>query len=88
MNPFRHAETRRATLEALDLASPYALPEDSLRVAVNSRMRPPCGEEEFGEILQRLSEKRAIAIVEDSLDEQLIKWTLTEVGRSLLAQLA
>lgn len=86
-NPYRDSEARRATLEALDLASPYALPEESLRVAVNTRLRPPAGEEEFGGILQRLSEKKAIATVEDSIDEGLVKWTLTEVGKTMLAQL-
>jgi hypothetical protein len=86
-NPYRETELRRAALEALDLASPYALPEESLRVAVNSRMRPPAGEEEFGETLQALSTRKAVATVEDSLDEGMVKWTITEVGKAILAQL-
>ena len=69
----------------MDLAAPYALPEESLRVAVNTRIRPPAGEEEFGEILQRLCERKAIAVVPDTMDEGLVKWTLTEVGRAMLA---
>ena len=85
-NPYRGSEIRKAALEALELASPYALPEEALRSAVNTRVRPPAGDEEFGEVLQALSRKKAIATVEDAMDEELVKWTLTEVGKALLAQ--
>lgn len=86
-NPFRETDLRRSILEALELASPFALPEESLRTSVNSRVRPPAGEEEFGEALLALSTRKAIATVPDSLDENLVKYTITEVGKAMLAQL-
>lgn len=87
-DPHRNSTISRTILDCLELASPYALPEASLRTEINARIRPPCGEEEFGEGLAALQRKRAVAVVEDTLDEELVKWTITEAGRAILAQIA
>lgn len=86
-NPQRKSTLSRALLECLEAASPYALPEDSLRTECNARIRPPADRDEFRAALDAMRAKRAVAIVPDDFDADLVKWTITEAGKGLLAQL-
>jgi len=82
----RSTTIRRAILEILERAQPYALPEEQLIVELNGTVRPPAGKGEIdGEILF-LQVRGYITTVPDSLDEDLVKWAITESGRATLRQ--
>lgn len=87
-DPHRNSTISRTILDCLDLASPYALPAESLRTECNARIRPPADAGEFGKAMEAMQARKAIAIVPDGFDDDLVKWTITEVGKSLLAQMA
>jgi hypothetical protein len=82
----RSTTIRRAILEILERAQPYALPEQQLIVELNGSIRPPAGKAEFDEEILFLQVRGYIATVPDSLDESLIKWAVTEAGRTTLRQ--
>ena len=79
----RLATIRRAVLEILSLASPYALPEAQLRTEVNGLVRPPAGQAEFDEAVLFLNTRRAIRTVPDDLAPETAKWAITEIGQVL-----
>ena len=90
----RSTNIRKAILTILERAQPYALPEAQLITEINGRIRPrlatierldgtPHSPELDDEILA-LQQRRAIATVPDPLDENLIKWAITEAGMTLL----
>jgi hypothetical protein len=77
---------RRAILEILERAQPYALPEQQLTVELNGMVRPPAGKAELDDEILFLQVRGYITTVPDSLDENLVKWAVTEAGRTTLRQ--
>lgn len=82
----RSTTIRRAILEILERAQPYALPEQQLIVELNGFIRPPAGKAEIDEEILFLQVRGYITTVPDSLDENLVKWAVTEAGRTTLRQ--
>ena len=82
----RSTNLRRAILEILERAQPYALPEEQLIVELNGMVRPPSGKAEIDEEILFLQVRGYITTVPDSLDENLVKWAITEAGRTTLRQ--
>ena len=77
---------RKATLEILERAEPYALPERQLLVELNTALRPPAAQAEFDDALIFLNIRNHIAIVPDNLDETFVKWVITETGKAVIRQ--
>jgi hypothetical protein len=82
----RASNIRRAILDILERAQPYALPEGQLAVELNGAVRPPASTAELDEQLLFLQARTYITTVPDSLDETLAKWAITEAGMALLRQ--
>ncbi len=80
----RDTNIRRAILDILERAHPYALPESQLAVELNGAVRPPVSTAELDEQLLYLQTRTYIATVPDSLDDNLVKWAITEAGMSIL----
>ena len=80
----RQQNIRRAILEKLLRAEPYALPEDSLQVEVDASIRPPMGQAEFDDALTFLQAQRFVRTLPDDLDPDLVKFVITESGKTLL----
>jgi len=80
----RQQNIRRAILEKLKQAEPYALPEDALQVEVNASIRPPLGQAEFDDALTFLQSQRFVRSLSDDLDPDLVKFLITESGKTLL----
>jgi hypothetical protein len=77
---------RKAVLEILEGANPYAMPEKQLHTEIDGAVRPPVGQAEFDETILFLQSRKAIATVPDGLDPENVKWTITEVGKTLLRE--
>ena len=84
MDRTRQQTIRRAGLEKLERAEPYALPEDSLQVEVDAGIRPPLAQAEFDDAMLWLQGQRFVASLADDLDPDLVKWLITESGKTLL----
>ena len=84
MDRTRQQTIRRAVLEKLERAEPYALPEDSLQVEVDAGIRPPLAQAEFDDAMLWLQGQRFVASLADDLDPDLVKWLITESGKTLL----
>jgi len=82
----RITNVRRAILDILERAQPYALPEQQLIVELNGTVRPPAGKAELDDELGYLQRRGFITTIEDPLDEALVKWAITEAGRTMLRQ--
>jgi len=82
----RATTIRRTILDVLERAEPYALPEGQLMVEINGAVRPPAGQAEFDEEILYLQSRRYVTTVPDPLDDQLVKWAITEAGRAMLRQ--
>jgi hypothetical protein len=82
----RSANLRRAILDILERAQPYALPENQLAVELNGAVRPPVGRAELDEQLLFLQARGYITTVPDPLDDHLVKWAITESGMAMLRQ--
>jgi hypothetical protein len=82
----RATNIRRAVLDILERAQPYALSEPQLAVELNGSVRPPAGRAEFDEEILFLQTRGYIATVPDPLDDHLVKWAITEAGRTMLRQ--
>jgi hypothetical protein len=82
----RSTNLRRAILDILERASPYALPESQLTVELNGTVRPAAGKAELDEEILFLQTRGYIATVPDPLDDNLVKWAVTEAGRTMLRQ--
>ncbi|GEM_PF-3715463 len=82
----RNLEIRRTILDVLEVAFPYATPETTLRVQLDTRLRPPVGDAEFEQAMTFLNTKAHVKTVADPIDEQNVKWTITETGKVLLRQ--
>ncbi|MDD5349493.1 MAG: hypothetical protein PHQ12_04705 [Chthoniobacteraceae bacterium] len=80
----RPQNIRRAILDKLESAEPYALPEDALQVEVSASTRPPLAQAEFDDALAFLQGQRLVATLPDELDPTLTKWLITESGKTLL----
>jgi hypothetical protein len=82
----RATNIRRTILDVLERAQPYALPESQLIVELNGAMRPAVSTAEFDDQLLFLQIRRYVTTVPDPLDDQLIKWAITEAGLTMLRQ--
>jgi hypothetical protein len=82
----RATTIRRTILDILERAQPYALPESQLVVELNGALRPAAGAAEFDEQILFLQSRRYITTVPDPLDDQLVKWAITEAGLTMLRQ--
>ena len=82
--PHRQQNIRRAILNKLADAEPYALPEDTLQAVVNAAVRPPMGQAEFDDALTFLQSQRFVRTLPDDLDPDLVKFLITESGKTLL----
>jgi hypothetical protein len=80
----RQQNIRRAVLDKLERAEPYALPEESLQVEVNAQLRPPLGQAEFDDAMLWLQSRGFVKPLPDDLDDTLVKWLITEAGKTLL----
>jgi len=80
----RSTNIRRAVLEILERAQPYALPEEQLKIELNATIRPPVGQAEFDDQVLFLQMRTYIATVPDPLDDNLVKWAITEAGMTML----
>jgi hypothetical protein len=80
----RQQNIRRAILDKLAGAEPYALPEDTLQTVVNAAIRPPMGQAEFDDALAFLQGQRFVRTMPDDLDPDLVKFLITESGKTLL----
>jgi hypothetical protein len=80
----RAINIRRAILDILERALPYALPESQLTVELNGAIRPHAGRAELDEELLFLQSRAYIATVPDPLDDSLVKWAITEAGKTML----
>jgi hypothetical protein len=82
----RTVNLRKAILDILERAQPYALPETQLTVELNGTVRPPTGKAELDEEILFLQTRGYIATVPDPLDDNLVKWAITEAGMTMLRQ--
>ena len=82
----RATNIRRTILDILERAQPYALPESQLAVELNGAIRPPASTAEFDEEILFLQTRAYIATVPDPLNDALVKWAITEAGRTMLRQ--
>jgi hypothetical protein len=82
----RSTNIRKAILDILERAQPYALPESQLAIELNGVIRPPAGKAELDDELLFLHVRAYIATVPDPLDDNLVKWAITEAGRTMLRQ--
>ena len=82
----RTTNLRRAILDILERAQPYALPESQLKIELNGAVRPPAGDAEFDEEILFLQTRAYIATVPDPLDDNFVKWAITEAGMTMLRQ--
>ena len=80
----RPSNIRRAVLEILERAQPFALPEGQLHTELNGAVRPRAGKAEFAEMLLFLRTREFITTVPDPLDDQMVKWAITEAGLTML----
>ncbi len=80
----RERTLRRAALDLLERAEPYALPERQLQIELNGRVRPPAGQAEFEDMVTYLATRKFIALLQDSLDPERSQWLITETGKALL----
>jgi hypothetical protein len=87
MNPARTKQIRRTALAALEMAAPYALPDQTLWSHVSDLVRPPLSDVERQETEEFLMGRDFIRPVKDEMDPELKQWVITELGKSLLASL-
>ena len=78
---------RQTVLEALSMAHGYALPDETLRRHVDSLMRPPLTGEEWKLTMDWLETNNHCARVPSDMDDELVQWSITERGRTLLKTL-
>ena len=77
---------RKNILLILERCEPYAMPERQLQLELDGSIRPPAATAEFEEALLFLNIRKHIVTVPDPLDEENVKWTITETGKSLVRQ--
>lgn len=78
---------RQTVLEALSMAHGFALPEATLRNHVSALLRPYVTNEEWEETIQWLETNNYMARVPSDFDDELVQWSITERGRTLLKTL-
>lgn len=86
-NTQRTKQIRRAALEALKPASPYALPESTMLSFVDDLVKPPLSDAERKETLAWLADGKFAVRTAGALDPDAPEWVITELGKSLLASL-
>lgn len=86
-DPIRTKVVRQTVLEALSMAHGYALPDVTLRNHASALVRPPMGDEEWKITLDWLETNNHVARVASDFDDELVQWSITERGRTLLKTL-
>ena len=86
-NPARVKQVRRTVLEALKMASPYALPVETLQEHCSDLLRPPMNFGEWGVTEAFLSKNNFIVSIKSDIDPDLKQWAITDLGKTLLATL-
>lgn len=86
-NPVRRKQVLRTVLTTLKFASPYALPAEAMWENVNDLLSPPLRWGERGPVITLLKNQKFVVQVEDSLDQEIIQYALTELGRTYLQTL-
>jgi hypothetical protein len=79
----RKIEVRHLILVILD-PIPGALPEPTLEIFLNLRIRPKAEADEFRETMDWLSSEKMIGSLPNSLDPDLKHWFITELGKVAL----
>ena len=82
----RTISIRKNILFILERAEPYALPETQLKLELDGSIRPPAATAEFEDAMLFLNTHGHAVTVPDPLDEQNVKWTITETGKALIRQ--
>ena len=82
----RTLNIRKNLLLILERCEPYAMPERQLKLELDGSIRPPAAMAELEDAILYLNIRKHIATVPDPLDEQNVKWTITETGKALLRQ--
>ncbi len=80
----RSTNLRLRVLEILEHCLPFALPESQLVIELNAAIRPPAGRAELDEEILFLQTRGFITTVPDPLDDNLVKWAVTEAGMAML----
>ena len=83
----RTKQIRRAALEALSPAHPYALPESTMLSFVDDLVKPPLTPPEQQETLAWLDGGKYAVRVAGALDPDAPEWVITALGKTLLASL-
>jgi hypothetical protein len=86
MNAFRQKTIRHTILAILEETEPQALPETTLQVEVDARVRPAAAQAEFDDSILFLQSHRFIKNLPDEMDEDLARWFITEAGKTLLGK--
>jgi hypothetical protein len=87
MNNQRLKQIRRAALEALKPAHPYALPQATMFSFIDDLVRPPLKDFEQTELLHWLNTNKLAVRTSGALDPDAPEWVITTLGKSLLASL-
>ena len=80
----RIATVKQTIRRVLARCTPFALPEDSLWLEVNSEIRPVIGRAEFNVLLEQLMASNQIGFITDPDDTSVRKFHLKEAGRAIL----
>lgn len=86
-NPARVKQVRRIVLECLKMASPYALPVETLQEHCSDLLRPPLNFGEWGVTEAFLSKSGFIVSIKSDIDPDMKQWAITDLGKTLLATL-
>lgn len=87
IDPIRKKLVRQTVLEALSMAHGFALPETTLRNHVSALLRPYVTHEEWEATTVWLEVNGYMARIPCDFDNELVQWSITERGRTLLKTL-
>jgi hypothetical protein len=85
--PVERVALRRAALQVLKPAHPYALPQESLLAMIDDLVKPPLQTFEATELLHWLGSNKMAVRTAGALDPDAPEWVITSLGKSLLASL-
>jgi len=86
-NPARRKQVRRIVLECLKMASPYALPLETLQEHCSDLLRPPLNFAEWGMTEAFLVKGNFIASIVSDIDPDLKQFAITDLGKTILSTL-
>jgi len=82
----RTLNIRTNLLLILERCEPYAMPERQLKLELDGSIRPPSGFAEFEDAITFLNTRKHIVTIPDPLDDNNVKCTITETGKTLIRQ--